>query len=372
MHKKTLQNLFSFRKREEILNEIQNNWKLSSIYNSWKEDQKKSFLDICTGQKGVKILFDCFFKEVFNPEYAPQRLSCLLSILLKKKVRVLKVLPNDSTRIAAEPTLLITDIVVEFEDGSIANIEVQKIGYRFPGERAACYSADLLLRQYKRVKDREKYNSKNFNFKNMRPVHVIVFFEHSPKEFHAFPDACLHSFHAVSDTKLELNLLQNFLFIPLDIFHKTMENKTIQTELEAWLTFLSTDDPEQIYNLIQKFPIFKEMYEDIFRLCQNTERVMDMFSKELAEMDHNTAEYMVDEMQKDLDEAREIIQEKDNELKLKEDTIQNQSDELKLKEDTIQSQSDELKQKEDTIQNQSDELKKAYALIEKLQKEQHS
>ena len=148
------------------------------------------------------------------------------------------------------------------------------------------------------------------------------------------------------------------LFIPLDIFHKTMENKTIQTELEAWLTFLSTDDPEQIYNLVQIFPVFKEMYEDIFRLCQNTERVMDMFSKELAEMDHNTAEYMVDEMQKDLDEAREIIQEKDNELKLKEDTIQSQSDELKLKESTIQSQ--------------SNELKKAYALIEKLQKEQHS
>ena len=136
---------------------------------------------------------------------------------------------------------------------------------------------------------------------------------------------------------------EEFIY-PLDIFHKTMENKTIQTELEAWLTFLSTDDPEQIYNIIQNFPIFREMYEDIFHLCQNTERVMDMYSKELAEMDHNTAEYMVDEMQKYLDEAREIIQEKDHELKLK----------------------------EDTIQNQSDKLKKAYALIEKLQKEQHS
>ena len=362
MHKKTLQNLFSYRKREEVLAEIQSSWKLNDLFISWNEEQKEAFLDICTGQRGVKILFDSFFKEVFNPEYNPQRLSRLLSLLLKKKVRVLKVLPNDTTRITVEPSFLITDIVVEFEDGSIANIEVQKIGYRFPGERAACYSADLLLRQYKRVKDRD---SKNFNYKNIRPVHVIVFFEHSPKEFHAFPDACLHSFHAVSDTKLELNLLQNFLFIPLDIFHKTMENKTIQTELEAWLTFLSTDDPEQIYNLIKKFPIFKEMYEDIFRLCQNTERVMDMFSKELAEMDHNTAEYMVDEMQKDLDEARGIIQEKDA-------TIQSQSDELKLKEGTIQSQNDELKLKESTIQSQSDELKKAYALIEKLQKEQHS
>ena len=137
-----------------------------------------------------------------------------------------------------------------------------------------------------------------------------------------------------------------------------MENKDINTELEARLTFLSTDDPEQIYGLIQKFPMFREMYEDIFQLCQNTERVMNMYSKELAQLDHNTAEYMVDEMQKDLDEARSIIREKDDELKLK-------SDELKLK-------SDELKLKEDTIQSQSDELEKAYALIEELQKNQQS
>ena len=170
-----------------------------------------------------------------------------------------------------------------------------------------------------------------------------------------------------------------------------MENKDINTELEAWLTFLSTDDPERIYDLVQKFPMFKEMYEDIFHLCQNTERVMNMYSKELAQLDHNTAEYMVDEMQKDLDEARSIIREKEDtiqnqsdELKLKDDTIQSQSDalklksdELKLKEDTIQSQSDalklksdELKLKEDTIQSQSDELAKAYALIEELQKNQ--
>lgn len=36
------------------------------------------------------------------------------------------------------------DIVVELEDGSIADVEVQKVGYAFPGERMACYSADML------------------------------------------------------------------------------------------------------------------------------------------------------------------------------------------------------------------------------------
>ncbi len=36
--------------------------------------------------------------------------------------------------------------------GTRGNVEVQKLGYAFTGERASCYSADLLLRQYKRVR----------------------------------------------------------------------------------------------------------------------------------------------------------------------------------------------------------------------------
>ena len=96
MHKKTLQNLFSYRKREEVLAEIQSSWKLNDLFISWNEEQKEAFLDICTGQRGVKILFDSFFKEVFNPEYNPQRLSQLLSLLLKKKVRVRQMTPPAS------------------------------------------------------------------------------------------------------------------------------------------------------------------------------------------------------------------------------------------------------------------------------------
>ena len=49
-------------------------------------------------------------------------------------------------------SLLLLDIIVQLEDGSIANVEIQKIPYTFPGERMSCYSADLLLRQYTRVK----------------------------------------------------------------------------------------------------------------------------------------------------------------------------------------------------------------------------
>lgn len=77
-----------------------------------------------------------------NPEYHPERLSDFLSVVLEQEVKVLKVLPNDSVRITAESTLLITDIVVELADGRIVNVEMQKAGYAFPGERAACHLSE--------------------------------------------------------------------------------------------------------------------------------------------------------------------------------------------------------------------------------------
>ena len=88
-------------------------------------------------------MYDSFFKEIMDPDTAPERLEELLSLILGQKIRILKVLPNDSTRIADESSLVIMDIVIELADHSIANVEVQKLGYKFPGQRAACYSADL-------------------------------------------------------------------------------------------------------------------------------------------------------------------------------------------------------------------------------------
>lgn len=81
------------------------------------------------------------------------------------------------------------DIVVELEDGSIANVEVQKIGYVFPGQRSACYSADLLLRQYKRLKGEK---GKKFSYRDIKKVYTIVFFERSTKEFHKHKDLYCH------------------------------------------------------------------------------------------------------------------------------------------------------------------------------------
>ena len=72
-----------------------------------------------------------FFKEIMNPETVPERLEDFLEVLLQRKVKIIEVLPGDSTRLADEQSLLIMDILVRFEDGSYCNVEVQKIRLRF-------------------------------------------------------------------------------------------------------------------------------------------------------------------------------------------------------------------------------------------------
>ena len=186
---------------------------------------------------------------------------------------------------------------MQLEDGSIVNLEIQKIGYKFPGERCACYSADLLLRQYKRIRDKSKKRSCH---KDVRDVYTIVLFEQSPEEFNHFPDTYIHRFEQESNTGLEMNLLQKYLFVPLDIFQKIQHNKNgeikIANRLEAWLAFLCMDRPEE-----------KDLYSQIYDMCRNIEEVMAMFSKELLEMDRNTVQLMIDDMQKELDETKDEL-----------------------------------------------------------------
>ena len=105
-------------------------------------------------------------------------------------------------------------------------------------------------------------------------------------------------------------MIWNYIFISLDIFRSKMHNKKVTTLLEAWMTFFSTDDPEEIIKLITDFPQFKPMYETLYQMCQNVENVMGFFSEELREMDRNTVRYMIDELQKEVDTQKALLEEK--------------------------------------------------------------
>ena len=351
--------------KNELLNKISNDKYLSAIFYKWTPEQQQQFVDSCTGVRGMKLLYDGFFKEIMNAEYTPERLDDFLSLLLQKNVRVHAVLPNDSTRIADESSLLITDLVVELDDGSLANVEIQKIGYNFPGQRSACYSADMLLRQYKRIRSLKK---KKFHYRDIKDVYIIVLFEHSTSEFHNFPDDYLHYFSQRSNTGLELELLQKFVFVALDIFQEIQHNKIINSKLDAWLLFLTSDNPKDILRLISEYPEFQAMYEQAYAMCRNLEEIMGFFSEELRILDRNTVQYMIDEMQEKIDEMSDTISNLQEEI----DDKQFELDEKQSQLDEKQSQLDEKQSQLDEKQSQLDEkdllLQKQQQQLEELER----
>ena len=140
--------------------------------------------------------------------------------------------------------------------------------------------------------------------------------------------------------------MQEYVFISLDNFHGILHNKGIRNKLEAWLTFLSVDEPEKIAKLIREYPQFEKYYEEIYKLCRNTERVMGMFSEELRELDRNTVQYMIDDMKDEIDAQKETIAEQGKLLSQKDDKIEAQQG-------TIDAQRKEL-----------EELKKRLAQLE--------
>ena len=276
--------------------------------------------------------------------------------MLKQRVKIKCILPGDNSRIADESSLLIMDILVELEDGSLANIECQKIGYKFPGQRAACYSADLLLRQYKRVRGEK---GEAFCYKDIKKVYTIVLFEKSTDNFHELPDDYIHYAKPTVDIGLEIELSQKYVFIPLDIFREKLYNRGIATPLDAWLAFLSVDDPEWIEKLIQQYPGFIPLYEEVYAICKNVERVMGIFSEELKIMDKNTVQLMIDEMQDEIDGMKDEMDGMKNEM----DGMKNL---LGQKDKTLTQKDELLNQKEELLLKKDEKIKQLEKLLEEL------
>lgn len=279
-----------------------------------KEQEK--ILSFIEGNSGLQITYDSFFKKIFDPYTHPNRLEKFLSAVLNQKVTIKDILSHEGSKLSAIGSLVIMDIVVELEDGTIIDVEMQKIGYAFPGERSDCYVADFIMRQYNRVKSEK---GKSFSFRDMRPVYLVVLMESSSKEFELVTPNYIHRKQVHYDSGVQINNLSNIVYISLDTFHSTVQN--VSNELEAWLTFLSSDNPSDIINLVSTFPEFKEYYQDIVNFRHHPKELIHMYSEALAILDRNTTQYMIDELKTELQETQNDLHVAQNDLQVAQNNL---------------------------------------------------
>ena len=327
--------------------------------------------DFLKGRKSLPLLYDPFFKKIFNPVERRDRLSELVSCLLGQKVTVLEVFPNEDSQFLG--VMIIMDMVVLMADGSIANIEIQKISYDFQAERISCYSADLVLRQYKMItgKNESSMNgSSKPSYKDMRKVHTIILFEDSNKSLISDMDKTFY-FHVGKtrfNTGIKIELLQDFVLVSLDTFRKyrysdiregrikitdydydssqyndELVSEKMKRDRLKFLSLFVAETPQEIDRLIEIFPDLESVRQDINEYLERPGEVLSMFSEALRILDRNTAELMVDRM-------------KDEIVDLKE-----QNDELTKQIDGLQvqlQQKDELKEKNNELKEEVQRLKK--------------
>lgn len=351
--------------------------------------------DFLKGRRSLPLLYDPFFKKIFNPVERRDRLSELVSCLLGQKVTVLEVFPNEDSQFLG--VMIIMDMVVLMADGSIANIEIQKISYDFPAERISCYSADLVLRQYKMItgkSDNSINGSSKPSYKDMRKVHTIILFEDSNKSLISEVDKALY-FHVGKtkfNTGIKIELLQDFVLVSLDTFKKyrysdIKEGRTEITDYDydssqyndelvsekmkrdrlKFLSLFVAETPQEIDRLIEIFPDLESVCRDINEYLERPGEVLSMFSEALRILDRNTAELMVDRMKDEIVD----LQEQNDELTGRIDELEEQTYGLKAEKEELIVHTDKLEAENNALKVSSDQKDAEIARLKKLLEEQN-
>ena len=103
--------------------------------------------------------------------------------------------------------------------------------------------------------------------------------------------------------------------VALDVFRESKYAKDIN-ELNAWLSLLTAQSVDDLSALVSDYPWMEAICKDMSEYMYDPEEVITMFSKALRMLDENTVHYMIDELQKERDEAITALNEKENEMTL--------------------------------------------------------
>lgn len=319
--------------------------------------------DFVEGKVCLSITNDVVFKYVFDCEKHPERIESLISAILEEAITIDEVLPAEGIRLNEQASLVIMDIICRDINGRVINVEMQKIGYNFPGERACCYSADMIMRQYHKVR---KERAQKFQYRDIKPTFLIILMEKSSKEFQAVAPHFIHKSLSAYSSGAKITNLSNICYISLDTFKEHIHN--IDNERNAWLTFLSTTEIPRILQLIDAYPQFLEIYQEIGWFRQNSKELITMVSEMIRTMDHNTVMFMIDELNIELANKDAKLADKDAELADKDAKLADKDAELADKDAKLADKDVELADKDAKLADKDAEIEALKKELEILKK----
>lgn len=168
----------------------------------------------------------------------------------------------------------------------------------------------------------------------LKKVYAIVLYEKTEGDFKdpMLHGAYIHHGKTRFDTRLKLNLLQEYFLIALDVFGQNgytddKDSDALETELiaahnnipetglvtndlsidslEGWLSILTAETMADVERVIRRYPWSEPIFREMSAYVNNPEEVILMFSEALKIADRNTVKYMIEELQDRATQAEE-------------------------------------------------------------------
>ena len=239
-------------------------------WNQLSVREQEKLREVDEGDRVPDMLNDIIFKAIFHPDKEPERLSAFLSSILNRQLEVIGSLDKEGIHRSEKSKGIVLDLLARFENGEIAELEMQRKGWLFPPQRSVVYSAELVARQNAIVRGQKK---SEIDYMDIKPVYTIVLMEMSTPEFW-LTKKYVHHFSQKSDTGLELELLQYYDYICLDIFEE--QHPRLAGELEKWLTFLSIKKTSDMKNFLKENSGFQSLYDNAIMMLSDREELLSM------------------------------------------------------------------------------------------------
>ena len=166
----------------------------------------------------------------------------------------------------------------------------------------------------------------------------------------------LHFGKTVFDTGLKLELLQRFYLISLDVFSENKYPMDKNNRVTAWLSLLATRNVDDLTEILAVYPWLEAIYQDMASYLHKPEEVLTMFSDALKILDHNTVQYMIDEMQNTIDDQKAQLSDKDSQLADKDSQLADKDSQLADKDSQLTDMHSQLADKDSQLTDMHSQL----------------
>lgn len=226
----------------------------------------------------LSVKRDIVFKRIFAHKGNEEFLKQFLSSLLKLEINSIEILHDiHLEKDSEEDKLGIIDVRAIVNDNKIINIEVQIKDNKNIVPRSTFYGAKLISNEL----------VKNESYQELKSVIVICILN-----YESFPyEEYINETEIVLKAHKEyiVNNYIKFYYIELPKFRKQKVN--YEDETTQWLTFIDSENPERIKEIMKKNNIVKKAQEELEYLQGDEAFKRKIELREKYERDMNSAKY---------------------------------------------------------------------------------